>query len=331
MMMNRHIDTSTAVALLERADPIDQERLAAELDSAPARERVARLIAADVALVPPRRTSRLAGARLIAARGRVRVTAASVAAAAAVAVIVLALDGGTPAVQSASAKTISGALRALTAPAASILHIDTTSIQISTGHPTYVWEQDVYEQLSPPYRTRTLDKKLPGTPPGTEGVDGARIGEQTYNPTNNTIYDPTIPKPKPQPGVQMLTPAQEARLFQPFMAQYIRSLRAKLASGAARVDGRAIVDGRAAIKIHFVGSDEVDYVAADGSYTPIKTIYGTPSSADGQLINIYHAFEYLPMRGNASLLSLTAQHPTARVDTSLADFRADNNRVFRDG
>jgi hypothetical protein len=115
------------------------------------------------------------------------------------------------------------------------------------------------------------------------------------------------------------------------MAQYIHSLRAKLASGAARVDGRAIVDGRAAIKIKFARSDEVDYVAADGSYAPIKTITGTPSSGDGQLINVYHIFEYQPSKGNARLLSLTAQHPTARIDTSLAAFRASLKRMFRDG
>ncbi len=326
--MNRSNNVSAAVALLEQADPVDQERLAAELDTASARERVALLIAEDVA--PAGRTSRLAGIRLIA-RGWVSVTAASLAAAVAVAVIAVALDGGTPAVQTASAKTISGALRALTAPAASILHIDSTTTQITAGHPTYIWEQDVYEQLSPPYRTRILDKKLPGTPPGTEGVYGIGIGEQTYDPANNTIYDPATPKPKPQPGVRTLTPAQEARLFEPFMSQYIRSLRAKLASGAARVDGRTIVEGRAAIKIRFAGSDEVDYVAADGSYAPIKTISGTRSSDDGLQINVFHAFAYLPAKRNAGLLSLTTQHPTAHVDTSLSDFRATLKRVFRDG
>ena len=115
------------------------------------------------------------------------------------------------------------------------------------------------------------------------------------------------------------------------MSQYIRHLRAKLASGAARVDGRATVDGRAAIKIKFAHSDETDYVTADGSYVPIKTIQGSPSSADGQLINVYHTFKYLPAAGNAGLLSLTAQHPGVQIDRSLRDFRAADNRLFPNG
>ena len=209
-----------------------------------------------------------------------------------------------------------------------ILHIDVTSTQTTTGHPTYVWEQDLYEQTSSPYLSRTIDKRLPGTPPGTEGVNS--IGsEETYDPTNNTIYAPATPKAPP--GTRTPTPAQIARLFEPYMSQYIRQLRAKLASGAARVDGRATVDGRAAIKIKFVHSDETDYVAADGSDVPIKTIQGSPSSGYGQLVNVYHTFKYLPAAGNAGLLSLTAQHPGARIDRSLRDFRAADNRLFPNG
>jgi GNAT superfamily N-acetyltransferase len=195
-----------------------------------------------------------------------------------------------------------------------------------TGHPTYTWEQDLYEQTSPPYLSRTIDRRLPGTPPGTEGVNG--IGsEETYDPTNNTIYDPATPKAPP--GTRTLTPAQQARLFEPYMSQYIRHLRAKLASGAARVDGWATVDGRAAIKIKFAHSNETDYVAADGSDVPIKTIQGSPSSAYGRLINVYHTFKYLPAAGNAGLLSLTAQHPSARLDRSLRDFRAADSGCSR--
>jgi hypothetical protein len=113
------------------------------------------------------------------------------------------------------------------------------------------------------------------------------------------------------------------------MSQYIRLLRAKLASGKARVDGRATIDGRPAIKITFVGRDEIDYVAADGSYAPIKTIGGAPSR--GQLISVYHTFKLLPATGNAGLLSLAAQHPSARIDRSLRDFRTAGNRLFPNG
>lgn len=213
----------------------------------------------------------------------------------------------------------------------SILHIDATTTQITTGHPTYTWEDDTYTQTSPPYRARNIHKSGQGTPSGTEGVYGIGIGEQIYDPANNTIYDPPKPKPKPVPGEQTATPAQEAVLFRPYMAQYVRRLHAQLASGAARVDGRATVDGRAAIKIKFARRVEIDYVAADGSYVPIKTIYGTPSSPAGQTITVYHSFEFLPAVGNAGLLSLTAQHPSARSDRSLQDFRAAGKRLYPNG
>jgi hypothetical protein len=214
-------------------------------------------------------------------------------------------------------------LQSRTTGGGSILHIDVTTTETAPGHPTYTWRQEMYEETSPPYVTRIIDKRLLGTVPGTEGVYG--IGtEQDYDPTNNTIYAP--PPPRPSAGQRSLTPAQQALLFEPAMSQYIRQLRAKLASGKARVDGRATIDGRTAIKITFVGGDEIDYVAADGSYAPIKTIGGAPSR--GQLISVYHTFKLLPATGSAGLLSLTAQHPHARIDRSLSDFRTAGNRLF---
>jgi hypothetical protein len=209
-----------------------------------------------------------------------------------------------------------------------ILHIDQTTTQITRGHPTYTWRQEMYEETAPPYVTRIIDKRLLGTTPGTEGVYG--IGtEQDYDPMNNTIYNP--PMPKPPPGTRSLTRAQEDLMFEPYDVQYIRRLRAELASGKAKAEGRATVNGRAAIKIKFAHSDEVDYVAADGSDIPIETIHGSPTSANGQTIDLYHTFEFLPAAGNAGLLSLTAQHPSARIDRSLRDFRAAGNRLFPNG
>jgi hypothetical protein len=115
------------------------------------------------------------------------------------------------------------------------------------------------------------------------------------------------------------------------MAQYTRRVRAQLASGAARVDGRATVDGRAAIKIKIASGDEIDYVAADGTYILIETIHGTPSSPCGSTITVFHAFDYLPAAGNAGLLTLTAQHARARIDRSLRDFWSAENRLFQNG
>lgn len=211
----------------------------------------------------------------------------------------------------------------------SILHTDVTTTQITPGHPTVTWREEFYAQLTPPYLTRGIRRCLPGTPPDTEGAFSLETGEQIYDPTDNTIYAP--PRPEPKPGAHRVTPAQAARMSEPYMSRYIATLRAKLASGKASVVGRATVDGRAALKLKFARSDEIDYVAADGSYAPIKMIRGSGSSKDVQLINLYHTFEYLPAAGNAGLLSLTAQHPSAKVNTSRCDFLAALSRLYPNG
>ncbi|MCL2420086.1 MAG: hypothetical protein FWD04_12415, partial [Conexibacteraceae bacterium] len=147
-----------------------------------------------------------------------------------------------------------------------ILHIDWTTTQIGPGHPNWVYEQEVYEETSPPYLERTISKSVLGTPPGTEGTLGMGSGEQTYDPSNNTIYAP--PTPAPPPGVRTMTRAQLAQMFKQALdtSQYnVAHLRAQRAAGEAQDAGPATVDGRPAIKITFTGSDEIDYVAA-GSY-----------------------------------------------------------------
>jgi hypothetical protein len=46
---------------------------------------------------------------------------------------------------------------------------------------------------------------------------------------------------------------------------------------------------------------------------------------------VFHTFEYLSTPGNAGLLSLAAQHPSAHIDRSLRDFRAADKRLFGNG
>jgi hypothetical protein len=148
----------------------------------------------------------------------------------------------------------------------------------------------------------------------------------TPPPTPSTI----LRRRKPIPRHRTLTPTQQVRLFEPFMAQYIRRLRAtRLRQSSRRRPRHRRRPGRD--QDQFRRQRRLDYVAADGSYAPIETIQGNPSSADGQLINVFHAFEYLPAAGNAGLLSLIAQHPGAQIDRSLRDFRTAGNRLFPNG
>lgn len=277
---------------------------------------------------PPQPDLLIREARRRQRRRRLAVTGLTIVALGAGGVVVAATTG-TPSARHVPLLSRPLPLASLAPGGGSILHIDVTTTETSTGHPTYVWEQDTYEQTSRPYISRTIDTRLPGTPPGTEGINGIGVGEQIYDPTNNTIYDPATPKSVL--GARTLTPAQEAELFEPYMAQYVRRLRAKLASGKARVDGRANIDGHAALKVRFARSDEIDYVAADGSYYPIETIYGSPSSASGKTVSVFHTFQYLPAARNGRLLSLNAQHPSAKVDKSLRDFRAAGKRLFPNG
>jgi hypothetical protein len=266
----------------------------------------------------------------------------ALAAAAVAAILVLTSSAGGPEVPSAAAMTIERAAQALQSPPGTILHVDSTlTTRFSDGH-TYSTRQDTWQQQNPvPKGVQpaagcnwlNLRKSSPGgTPAGTEGgtVNGR---DELYDPARNTIY--VAPPFKLPPTSRGVTFPNECS----YMADFAQQVRGLLTSGRAHVAGHATIDGKDTIKIVFAdrvfGSRapvrNTYYVAADGTYAPVELISGRPTDNDGMSTFLFHAYERLPASGHSDLLSLTAQHPTAKVEDSLAGYRKAINRLFPNG
>jgi hypothetical protein len=335
-----HKDLMHATALLERANPVELTGLVSHDDLSAARAEIERRIAGserDAVADAIAAHARHGSSRAIRRQGSaIRLAALGLAAAAGVTILALS-TGAEPATQSASAQTISKALRALDAPSGSILHIDFTGTSSYPGGHSWTWTQDSWDELDSPWRQLTIDERQPGTPAGT-----AATYNQLYDPTTNTVFAPPLPAsphavhitaakwaamtPQQRNGVRAINNS----LHHPWMSQYIDQLKSKLASGRARLDGRVKIVGQRTIKITFPGSSEVDYVSPT-SYLPVEISEGTPRSSAGITTYVFHTFEYLPAAASAGVFNLEAAHPTASVDTSLSDYRAANGRLFPDG
>lgn len=98
-------------------------------------------------------------------------------------------------------------------------------------------------------------------------------------------------------------------------------------SGTAKVAGHVSVDGRDALKIfsHLEGGDEV-YLVDATTYDPIEyqTWIGNEDGGPSTFERCrFVAFEWLPLTSaNEALVSLTAQHPGATVDSDRAHWVA---------
>ena len=91
-------------------------------------------------------------------------------------------------------------------------------------------------------------------------------------------------------------------------------IRAVLASGEAREQGRVTVGDRDGILIVFSRSGTRLVVDAD-SYTPIEW---TSVYDDARVTNRFRTYERLPAtKANLAHLSVTAQHPGARISRTI--------------
>jgi hypothetical protein len=220
---------------------------------------------------------------------------------------------------------IKGATQALQPPPGTILHIDSTlTTSFSDGH-RFTTRQDVWQQpRGAQCNYLNLRKSSPGTPSGTEGgtVNGRA---ELYDPVRNTIY--IAPRIKVPPLPRGVTLPSECS----YMADFARQVRGLLTSRQARVDGHATIDGKDTIKITFAGGVNTYYVAADGTYAPVELVNGRPTGEAGLSTLVFHTYAELPASDARHVLSLTARHPTAAVDHTLAEYRAAIRRLFPNG
>jgi len=108
-----------------------------------------------------------------------------------------------------------------------------------------------------------------------------------------------------------------------FRQQALAALKASTTS----LVGHVTVDGRDALKI--VVSPSVTYLVDAQTYDPIEWI---TRGTDGSVTLRFAAFEQLqPTADNLDLLSLTAQHAGAHVDSNASDYESAMSRLFPHG
>jgi hypothetical protein len=211
--------------------------------------------------------------------------AAVAAAAIAAAIVSLGWPGGSAGPSAADAAIIRHALRAITLPANAIVHVKETGVQDGTPVAAEWWQQ-----TSPPHALRMIKG-----PVGRQ-VEGADDGTTSflYDAGANTVVE---------------TPVSSA----PALVDPIAGVREQLARGGAQVAGTATIDGTALYKIE-LPTGVVGYFDT----TDYRPMYLDNPQRDGSVVRArVVTYEELPMTpDNAKLLSITAQHPHARVSTN---------------
>jgi hypothetical protein len=204
------------------------------------------------------------------------------AAAAAIASVALVGTTGSTGPAIADAAIVHHALRAVTPPANEILHVKVVGVQNGVAIAAESWQE-----TSPPYASRGVKGDVRHQ--GEFGDNGTTSFE--YDPGTNTIYE--------QPDSSA-----------PTFADPISQIRQELADGQAQPAGTVVIDGSALYKIDLphglVGYFDVR------NYRPR---YLDDPQRDGSVVRLrVVADDYLPMTAsNRALLSVTAQHPSARI------------------
>jgi hypothetical protein len=211
-------------------------------------------------------------------------SAAAVATAAAIAVVALIGTTGSAGPATADAAIIHLTLKAVTPPANGILHAKVVGAQNGVQVTGETWQQ-----TSAPYAGRGI--KGPAGRQGESGDNGTTSFR--YDPGTNTIYE----QPDSSP---------------PTFADPISQVRQQLAAGRAQVVGTVVIDGTSLYKINLPNGMVGYFDATD--YGPR---YLDDPQRDGTVIRLrVVAYQYLPMTpANRALLSVTAQHPSARIAT----------------
>ena len=206
------------------------------------------------------------------------------AAAATAAIVALVGTGGSGNLSPASAAVVHRALQAVTPPANMILHVKMESTQ--NGVPVV---GELWQETSPPFASRAL-KGAPG-----HQSESADDGTSTFD------YDPATNTISKQPDAS-----------KPTFSDPISAVREQLRSGQAQDVSTAVVDGATLYKI-----DLVHGLVGYFDKTTYRLRYLDDPQRDGSIVRFQLLdYRYLPLAGNRSLLSLTAAHPSARLETS---------------
>jgi hypothetical protein len=141
-------------------------------------------------------------------------------------------------------------------------------------------------------------------------------GAMTASPA--VVPAPPTPRPRAKPS----TPDPD-----PSSGEFRDQILALLKSGGAHVAGHRTIEGHDVIEIDSADGHTTYYVDP-GTYNPVEL---RTRGTDGGTSLRFRTYEKLELDGNRSMLSLAAQHPTARIDRSPADYQAAEGRLFPKG
>lgn len=222
-------------------------------------------------------------------RSRIAVgSVALVAATAAAAIITLIGTGNSGGPSSANAAILAHVARAMSPPANFIVHVKEAGVQ-PDGTPVGVeWWQDT----SPPHALRII-----------KGAAG-QMHEGAADGTTSSLYDAGTNKIVQRPSSKS-----------PTLIDPVETVRAELVDGTVNVDGTVTIEGRSLYKIE-LSNGVIGYF----DQTEYRPVYIDNPQGDGSVVRTHVlSYEELPPTPkNEKLLSLTAQHPDARVETSAA-------------
>jgi hypothetical protein len=231
----------------------------------------------------PSRRRRMLGAAVVAAA---TVTAAAVA--------LIGIGGSGP--SSADATILANVVQVISPPANIIVHVKEAGVQPDGTQVVAEW----WQETNAPYAVRLI-KGRTGGPVDSKGNAGGGLVESAWDGTTSSQYDS-------ETNVVYQRPDSTS----PTLIDPIESVRAALLAGTAHVDGTVTIDGQSVYKIelptgvvgYFDGSDYrpeyLDNPQRDGSVVRTRVI----------------TYEELPVTpANQQLLSITAQHPRASVET----------------
>jgi hypothetical protein len=222
--------------------------------------------------------------------GSAAVTAAALAAAA------VALIGTSGGPSSANAAILAHVVRAISPPANIIVHVKEAGVQGDGTQVAAEW----WQETNPPYAIRLI-KGTDGQQVDTKGNAGGQQAESAANGTTFSQYDA---------GTNTIY--QRPDSASPTLIDPIETVRAGLTHGTAQVAGTVTIDGQSLYKIELP-----DGVVGYFDRTDYQPVYLDNPQRDGSVVRTrVITYEELSITlENEMLLSITAQHPRASVDT----------------
>jgi hypothetical protein len=213
--------------------------------------------------------------------GSVAVAAATVAAA----IVVLIGAGGPGAPSSANAAVVAHVVHTLSPPANILVHVRESGAQPDGTQVAAEW----WQETNPPHAIRLI--KGPVAHQLEAAADGTTSSQ--YDAGTNTIYQHPDSTP-------------------PTLVDPIETVRAALTNGTAQVAGTVTIDGRSLYKI-----DLPDGVVGYFDHTDYRPVYLDNPQRDGGVVRTeVTTYEELALTPeNQKLLSISAQHPRASVQT----------------